>query len=298
MACYSPLQGYVGETGAIVFDPTKSPTREHIDVPCRMCIGCRIDYRREWAIRCQHEAQMHRDNIFLTLTYDQVHLPKDGNLDHRHFQKFIKSLRKRTGLKIRYMMCGEYGPKTLRPHYHAILFGYRPEDAYHWATRNGHKTWRSPTLEKAWWRGNSEFGSVTQQSAEYVAGYIHKKVIGTKADEHYTIVHQETGEILGRRTPEYSRMSNRPGIGKTWLEKYHTDVFPEDLVTVEGGKKFKVPKYYRDWLREHEPDLYESLRRKRVAHAKRSEDNTPERLATREKCAQARNKFKIKRDQQ
>ena len=241
---------------------------------------------------------MHEHNMFLTLTYDNEHIPPLGNLRHSDFQTFIRSLRKRSKQKMRYMMCGEYGPQTLRPHYHAIIFGYRPKDAKHWATRRGHKVWRSETIEKAWPHGQSEFGSVTQQSAEYVAGYIHKKIMGKGKEAASQIIDTETGEIIGKRVPEYARMSNRPGIGLTWLEKFKEDIFPEDLVTVEGGKKYKVPKYYRDWLRKEDPVLYEKLRKKRIKHAKASTENTPERLYVREKCAEARNNLKIRRDSQ
>ena len=246
--------------------------------------------------------------MFITLTYDDDHLPPDLNLDHKHFQAFIRAYRKRfniytkrdpetnetieTGL--RYYMCGEYGERTGRPHYHAIIFNHRFDDCVLWGERRGNKVWKSDTLDELWERGSTEIGSVTFQSASYVARYIQKKLMGPDAKLGHPIVDQETGEIVDRRSPEYTRMSLKPGIGEKWLEKYYTDVFPEDLVTLEGGAKIKAPQYYRDWLKEHDPEMWEELREKRIALAKKNAENsTEERLAVREKCLKARtSKFK------
>ena len=295
MACYYPLEGYVGPGGALVFKREQSISGQRLDVPCRRCLGCRIQYRKEWGTRAVHEAQMHEHNSFITLTYDNEHLPRDLNLDHKHWQKFIKSLRKRTGKKIRYMMCGEYGPKTHRPHFHAIIFGHWPDDAKEWRTNpGGNKIYRSEQLEDTWQKGFVEFGAVTQQSAEYVAGYVHKKVMGSRAEAHYTVT-DEDGVIIGMRKPEYAKMSLKPGLGQAWIEKYKDDVFPNDYITGKDGIKSPVPKYYRDWLKKHDPDLYEQLRRKRVHEAKHNPENDRERLPIREKVAIAKNKFKTLR---
>ena len=293
MACFSPLEGYQGDSGAIVFDKTKSKTGFKLAVPCRQCIGCRIDYSKEWAIRCTNEAQMHKDNMFLTLTYDDEHLPEDLQLNHQHFQKFIRALRQRYDKRgangIRYYMCGEYGEQTKRPHYHALIFGFRFPDCKLWQERNGHRVWRSEELEKLWYHGHSEIGSVTFQSAAYCARYIQKKIMGPEAKRGHPIVDAETGEIIDRRRPEYTRMSLRPGIGLSWIQKYKSDVFPEDLVTVEGGKKFKAPLYYRNWLKQHDPEMWEKCREARIEKShENAENSTAERLAVREKCLQAR----------
>lgn len=295
MACYHPLEGYIGENGKLVFTPDKSKFGYKLKVPCRQCLGCRIAYRKEWGIRAMHEAQMHEQNMFITMTYATENLPSDLNLDHEHWQKFIKSLRKRTGLKIRYLMCGEYGPRTHRPHFHALIFGYWPEDAKTWRNSNGNKIYRSEFLEEIWDKGFVEFGSVTQQSAEYVAGYVHKKVKGLGAKAHYTITDEETGEEIGYRKPEYARMSLKPGIGQSWIEKYHKDVFPQDQVTMIGGYTAPAPAYYRKWLKENNPELHEELRQKRIKEAKLDPENTPERLEQREKVAAAKQKFKLLR---
>ena len=214
-----------------------------ITIPCGQCIGCRLESSRQWAVRGYHEAQTHENNSFLTLTYDNDSLPGDASLNKRHFQLFLKRLRKYTDpIKIRYIHCGEYGDQFGRPHYHAILFGYDfPDKIIIKKTDNG-SLYKSEILEDIWGLGNCSIGDVTFDSIAYVARYILKKQTGAPAEEHYRTFDPETGEITHRQ-PEYITMSRRPGIGKPWLERYQTDVYPHDYVVI-NGRKCKPPKYY------------------------------------------------------
>lgn len=282
MPCYKPLKGYHAPGGRIVFDSSKSFGFASIDIACGRCIGCRLEKAKEWALRCHHESQMHSANSFITLTYDQAHLPEGGTLVKSDFQKFIRALRKAEKKKIRYYMCGEYGDENLRPHYHAILFGFEFVDAYFWRLQRGNRIYRSATLEKFWPYGNSEIGAVTFKSAGYVARYILKKQNGTFAERAYSIVDAETGEIVGKRLPPYTQMSLKPGIGKSWYDKHKTDLFPHDYAVLPDGRQTEVPAYYRELLARENPDLAEALRKKRIAKALDNPDNSPERLAVRE----------------
>ena len=103
MPCYSPLTGYVSREPSkngkfpIVFDPKKGWIDRSVTVPCGQCIGCLLERSRQWAMRCSHEASLYDENCFITLTYDDEHLPPDGCLNKEHFQKFMKRLRKRFG---------------------------------------------------------------------------------------------------------------------------------------------------------------------------------------------------------
>mgnify|MGYP000188139432 FL=1 len=222
MPCFHPLQGYrarqrsaSGKRG-IVFNKRDGWADLPVTLPCGQCIGCRLERSRQWAIRCVHEASLHNENSFITLTYANEHLPAWNSLDKTTFPKFMKRLRKSLQDKrVRYFHCGEYGDHTGRPHYHALLFGHDFPDKTHWAIRNGNPTWRSQELERLWPFGHSEIGTVTFESAAYCARYITKKVTGHAAREHYEMVDKHTGE-LGRREPEYTTMSRRPGIGKGW----------------------------------------------------------------------------------
>lgn len=261
-------------------------------MPCGRCVGCDLERSRQWAVRCMHEAAMHQDNCFVTLTYDGDHLPPGGSLDKDAFPLFMKRLRKRFPQTIRYFHAGEYGDRNGRPHYHACLFGVDFPDKYHWTTRKEFPVWRSPTLESLWPLGQSEIGTVTFESAAYVARYIMKKLRGRSVEDleaqaaHYASVDTETGEVF-YRVPEYATMSRRPGIGKKWLEKYMSDVYPFDEVIMRG-EKMRPPRYYDKVLAELNPTMAEAVCFARARKERDLEELTPRRLSSREIVTQAR----------
>ncbi len=293
MVCYYPLKGYRSRTltkngkRSIVFNRNHGFTDLPVKVPCGQCTGCRLERSRQWAIRCTHEASLHENNCFITLTYDDEHLPYNGSLDVTHFQKFMKRLRKKYAPKtIRFYHCGEYGSQFGRPHYHACLFGHDFEDKYLWKESNGVPLYRSSQLENLWTFGHSSVGTVTFESAAYVARYIMKKVTGDDAQDHYQHL-DENGEFHDR-LPEYTTMSRRPGIGKDWFEKFSKDVYPEDFIVL-NNKKMRPPKYYDGLYEVKEPNEYQSIKRRRkLATSEHSENNTPERLRVREKVQEAK----------
>lgn len=250
-------------------------------LPCGSCIGCRLEKSRQWAIRCTHEASLHEQNSFITLTYDNRHLPKDGALQKKHFQDFMKRLRNYSEAKIRYFHCGEYGENFGRPHYHSILFGYDFPDKVLHKEERGNRLYTSEFLSDTWGKGHCLIGGVTFESCAYVARYITKKVTGEKAEAHYAVICEETGEIT-QRQPEYTTMSRRPGIARDWFEKYLTDVYPGDFVVLRD-KKLKPPKYYDRLYELTSPEEHEALKKRREKNGrKNSENNTCERLQVRE----------------
>src|SRR4051794_29862641 len=100
MPCFRPLKGYRArvtnpDTGkrSIVFNARKGFNDLPVDLPCGQCIGCRLERSRQWAIRCSHEAKLHEENCFITLTYAPEHLPPGGTLVVKDFQDFMKRLR-------------------------------------------------------------------------------------------------------------------------------------------------------------------------------------------------------------
>ena len=206
---------------------------EPVQVPCTRCVGCDLDRSRQWAVRCVNESDLHDQNCFLTLTYDDAHLPEDGSLHKDHLQKFWKRARF-AGIKLRYFACGEYGSKFSRPHYHAIVFGYWPEDTMLYSFRQGQELYVSPLIAKLWPFGYHIVADVTFQSAAYVARYCLKKVRGREESENY----------YGDRQPEFVVMSRKPGIGADWLRKYHDDVYPADDIVISDKIHCKPPKYY------------------------------------------------------
>lgn len=180
-----------------------------------------------------------------------------------------------------------------RPHYHALLFNVNFNDRK--LIKEGEtperNLYESPTLNRLWSLGLTSLGTVTFQSAAYVARYCMKKVTGEHADNHYSIIDPDTGEVHLRQ-PEYTTMSRRPGIGKEWYDKYKKDCFPSDFIVV-NGIKMKPPKYYLDNLEKDNPELVEHIKNTRVGHALNSPDNTTERLLVRETVKKAQiNQYK------
>jgi len=279
----------------IVWNPAQSSRLVPITLPCQQCSGCRLERSRQWAIRCMHEAKLHLQNTFITLTYDDEHLPDLSSLEHSHFQEFMKCLRerlryaqKKQGLTkaqrkangVRYYMCGEYGETFGRPHFHACLFNYDFPDKKPWKKIKGNQLYTSSLLQSLWPHGFSSIGSLTFESAAYVARYIMKKRTGASAAEHYEIL-DAYGEYHQRK-PEYTKMSLKPGIAKNWLLKNLTDVYPSDSVILRGNE-VKPPKYYDKIFEILYPSDMEEIKFNRLTSAKKyADNNTPERLAVRE----------------
>lgn len=279
MACYSPLPGFKGELNANGKRPVvwRAPAgTEKQPVPCGKCVGCRLAYSKSMAVRCMHESQMHADNCFVTLTFNDDHLPPDSSLDVAHVQLFMKRFRKACDRKIRYFFAGEYGGRLGRPHYHGLIFGYDfPDRLLKMENAKGDKFYESQELSDLWPFGFHSIGDLNFATAAYVARYCLKKVVGKEADEHY--VNRDTGVL---RKPEFTVMSRRPGIGATWFDKYRSDVFPSDQVIVNGGV-MKPPRYYDNLLDRDDPDLLESLKIDRAAKVSWKE-STVDRLMIKE----------------
>lgn len=252
-----------------------------LQVPCGQCIGCRIDYSRQWAVRMIHESRRHSDNCFITLTYDDEHLPSTRSLVPTDLQKFWKRYRKAIApRKIRYYACGEYGDENLRPHYHAAVFGHMPSDLKLFSRGRGYPVYTSELLADIWGKGHCTVGHLTPETCAYTARYITKKISGPPAEEAYLRV-LEGGELVSV-LPEFSRASRRPGIGHSHFEQYSSDIYPDDFV-IHNGRKAKTPRFYDKLLDRSDPKLLETIRQRRRERARDFKaETTPERLAARE----------------
>lgn len=312
MPCYSPLQAnftVVDGKKKITFSNINAEIfqrgdkilgENHMQLPCGKCMGCRLERSRQWALRCMHEASLHENNCFITLTYDDDHLPKDGSLNKKHFQDFMKRLREKFVPKmpdglieflrrewvmkhgIRYYHCGEYGESLSRPHYHACLFNFDFADKTFWKLHNDEKYYVSQVLEDLWGHGFCVIGDLTFESAAYVARYCTKVINGDMALDHYQ------GKV-----PEYATMSRNPGIARGWYEKFTSDVFPSDNVVLLDGVRdavlMKPPRYYDNIFIESSPEDFEFIKNRRLQRSQRSiKDQTYRRLKDREKCQEAR----------
>lgn len=293
MPCYHPLSAYhlvddQGRREGVSFKA--APGAHELTLPCGRCIGCRIGKADQWTSRVMHEAQLHEQNSFLTLTYDEEHVPENHGLRYSDFQLFMKRLRKKVG-PVRFYMCGEYGDLNKRPHYHAAIFGHQFEDAVpFFKSQSGSIVYTSESLTKLWPLGHASIGELTRDSAAYIARYVIKKISGPPAETHYQRVDPDTGEIH-QVEPEFTRMSLKPGIGARWIEQYHSDVYHLDSINTQG-RLSKVPKYYDSQMEKINPDTLVTVRANRYKRAiSQSEDNTEARLKTKQKLALAKNKL-------
>lgn len=288
MPCYHPHPAYRCADGSVVFvERKRHDTRYTLWLPCGQCIGCRLERSRQWAIRCVHEASQHKRNAFITLTYDDEHLPASRSLCYRDFQLFMKRLRKRFG-KVRFYMCGEYGDQFDRPHFHACLFGVDFDDKLRYGGgASKAPLFRSAVLSSLWDKGFASVGEVNFESAAYCARYVMKKVNGDGQIKHYEFIDPATGEVHARE-PEFCHMSLKPGIGAVWLDKFASDVYPHGMV-VSKSVEVRPPSYYDRWFKEKFPDEYEEMVYRREVYAKeRPGEYLDDRLAVREAVTAAR----------
>ena len=215
-----------------------------------------------------HEAQMHASSWFATFTYADEFVPEHGSLDKTDVQKFFKRLRRRIP-GVRYYYCGEYGDQTQRPHYHAALMGPQFLDREEFAHRSGAPVFKSELLEDTWKLGLTEITPLSSGGARYICGYLQKKVRnhGYTSDGRdpwanaYTRVDPVTGELHDVQE-EFADMSRRPGIGRSWIEKYWAEVYPRDFVVMDG-QPMNPPKYYDRWMEENLPEMMEEVRHQR-----------------------------------
>lgn len=201
-----------------------------IQLGCGKCLACRINKRRKWTARMLMENESHNDAVFITLTYDDDQLPPDMSVSKPELQKFFKRLRKRTGKKLRYYACGEYGEERGRPHYHAIIWGlpYPSITTYE-------------DIFYSWKKGFIDCKPVNVERIQYTAGYVCKK---------YT----KHNELVGDRQKEFSLMSRRPALGSEFLTKLVDFAFtqsPYDVISVFkfGKKTFPLDRLMREKLR-------------------------------------------------
>lgn len=316
MTCYYPVNQYIsikhpltdkGKTN-YVYNTRDGHYHTQSQRQCGQCWGCRLERSRMWAIRCMHELKLYEEkglpSQFLTLTYDDNHLPNNSTLHKPDLQKFWKRLRKKH--KIRYYACGEYGEKCIhcgqseykchcqvfkpslgRPHYHAIVFGLPVHDKTYDSIHNGNTLYKSKEIQKIWQNGNVLIGSVTFDSCAYVARYIMKKINGKQKEFHYEKINYQTGEVLGPLEPEFTNMSRNPGISTEFYNKYKSDIYQagtDGTVIIRGGIKCQPPKFYEDKFEIENPDRMVTIKDLRKVYAEgQKANNTRERLITREK---------------
>lgn len=302
MGCNSPKTAWTitdakTDAGKMVvrFDEPSESLQKHanfrwLEIPCGECLGCRMRYSEEWAARITEELKVQPRAMFLTLTYNNEHLPikevvdgKTGEiiagnpLEPKHLELFWKKLRawakrneERLGeTKIRYYCAGEYGGKSMRPHYHAAIFGLSPfdlDDLRHLKNNHrGDELYTSETMEGIWGKGFVTIGHLEGASAAYIARYMLKKQKGPKA---------KAGYKAAALVPEFTRVSNRKGIGYDWYQEKKELVWAEDRVNLLLGgkvKKIKPPRYYEKLLEREDPSRLLEIKEARYEAAQHAQ---------------------------
>lgn len=305
MSCYHPrlmyqsLKPYDNGSERYIFLKNESlPPHEFLNsldpltrdkfimVPCKKCIGCRLDYSRRWADRLMLELDHTGCAIFVTLTYNDKNLsygssvyvpdPLTGEALPKTFptlvkedvQLFHKRLRERFSFKqIRFFTAGEYGPSSCRPHYHSIYFGLSLDDfvdkKLHSYNRYGQPIYSSALLESIWSHGFVSIANVSWQSCAYVARYSLKKLGSEKG-------FAESRGCL----PEFSLMSRRPGIAGYFiydhpecLDNPNDKIFISDVNGVKSKNSINLPEYLFNKLESYNPLLYNQIKEERKVSA-------------------------------
>lgn len=247
--------------------PTVFPNTKGVPVKCGRCTHCRIADRRIWTHRIVLESMHHPSNVFLTLTYNNDHLPTEfvhpetgqvyapNSVNPLHHELFLKSLRERYfreyGKTLRMFGVGEYGEKTQRPHYHYALFNFPRCTGIR--TRGIYRQCQCPScllVTRSWDYGHTFTGELTLESSQYIAGYVTKKL---------TNDHSEWNQkILAGRHPEFSRQSRRPGLA-AWAAdgiadklEYYNQFGSIDIpkTLIHAGKHLPLGRYLSDRLHE------------------------------------------------
>lgn len=200
-------------------------------VPCGQCMPCRLNLARAWTDRICMESMCHSHNTFITLTYDDDHLPSPPSLNVRDAQLFLKRFRKSYNAKVRYYLCGEYGEIGMRPHYHAVLFGVdfcNPIFKDLQKCKSGYSC-----ILSAWQKGFVNVNDFNEKAARYVAGYVTKKLRGKRASEY-----ADAGLVA-----PFALKSLKPGLGYEYF-KAHLDAYKHDGYLLLNGHKLRACRYF------------------------------------------------------
>lgn len=266
MPCEKPITAFRPASGGPIrfgsIAPLDGKAYITIALPCGTCILCREEQARQWAVRITHEATLHIENAFITLTYADEHLPEHNSLAYKQdMQRFWKRLRHHVG-ELRYYAVGEYGDKSKRPHYHACVFGHAFTAKRTILRQQPTMLWTSPQLEEAWGLGHVSVGALTTQTARYTASYVTKKL---RSKQQYVRIDETTGELIPLEQP---RAYSSKGIGGDWLEKWGSQVYTHDHVVIEGRPQ-KPPKYYDRWLEKRSKIALQMIKEIRVEREKK-----------------------------
>lgn len=257
-------------------------------IGCGQCIGCRLEYSRQWANRITLEAKKYKPDEcwFLTLTYDDEHIPigqvinketgeikQNITLKKEDLTLFLKRLRDRYKYHynhegIRFYAAGEYGETTRRPHYHLCMFNMPIFSELERVKENelGQRIWTNKEIEKLWGKGFIAIARQSWETAAYTARYMLKKQKGKDAEWFY----KSQGII-----PEFTQMSRKPGIAKEYYDQNFQKIYKNDEIILKKGEKIyqiKPPRYYDKLYDIEDHERMEEIKVNRKINAAKKEE--------------------------
>lgn len=239
----------IGDTSSVFF---RCPEHRYTTLPCGVCFGCRTSNARDWSLRMMHTSRYASSSYFVTLTYSDDYMPDNGMLDYRDLQLFFKNARhyfQDENQPFKYFACGEYGDKTLRPHYHFAGFNFKFDDLRPFKQTKSGWYYLSQSLREVWEHGHVIVAPLTWQSAAYIARYVTKKMHGANRrylDEHDPL----TGEFLPFPV---ERAFQSKGLGLDWYNDNHKEIWDLDGCLYNNKYLVKPPRYYMKQLEKADP---------------------------------------------
>lgn len=266
MSCLRPKLAYLDERttpARVLFKPPflseltdRLPSGvRSVSLPCGKCWACQRQRAFEITVRAVAESRCHDFSSFITLTVDNDSLPFvfPNGLEHRPWQLFAKRLRKAIG-PFRFLMCGEYGSKFLRPHYHAIIYGHLFRDT---AINQDSSCTPSVVLQRSWPFGFVQVSDASVNRIAYCAGYTLKDGCLGRDDSYWD------SRGLGR---PYVLWSRRPSLGRSYFLRYRADITSDKGFTfVLNGRQTHIGgRYFLRLLDLTDPDQSAIIRANRL----------------------------------
>lgn len=227
---------------------SRKNNKVNLPVPCGQCAECKKAKLSAWLFRFEQQLKESTNPLFVTLTYKDECVPYgEGSqccletgritgyksLYARHLQLFMKKLRfhhgKKSARKLVFMGVGEYGSRTMRPHYHIILLNL---DTTGQKTLPNGKIY-NPLLAQTWEEGFNYTLPLEEGGIQYVMKYLHKEKIRPPGC-----------------APMFARFSQ--GIGLNYLTKARQDFHLQGpqfaYHRLSAGGKIPLIKYFKERL--------------------------------------------------
>lgn len=202
-------------------------------IPCGQCLNCRRNRAFRWKTRILMELDDYEPDqaCFLTLTYDDDHIPDRGLLRYKDVQDFLKKLRESVrrdspDTRLRFFTAAEYGEQTSRPHYHLAIFGYdffddnRADVLLTHYSHDMKPLYTNSRISDCWDKGIAEFAELSEGSASYIAGYCVKKL--------------EDAAAVGKSIQPFIRMSLKPALGSRYLSRHLDEILATESYSFRG----------------------------------------------------------------